>query len=130
MNADITVKAKAYSLLYSDKTESKRRSVTDGATLPHYITISHVDAIDRKTKLPVKRSTLRIDMSHLDTGNVNPSPVPVTASLVVIQGQGLYQPTTTAIELVVDSLIQMLSGTGADASALDLTDEVFAGLQQ
>jgi len=130
MNANLTVKAKVYNQVYSDKTESLRRSVTDGATLPHTMKIAHSDATDSATKLPIKRHLFRIDMTHLDTGAVNPSPVPVTAYMVVQHGVGLYQPTSTAIELVVDSVCQALVSTAADASALDLADEIFVSQEQ
>jgi hypothetical protein len=130
MNADITLKAKAYKQVYSDKAESVRRSTTDGAVLPHTLRVAHSDAVDGTTKSPVKRHLVRLDMSHLDTGGVNPSPIPVTAYMVVQHGIGLYQPSQTAIELAVDSVIQALSGTGADASALDLTDEIFVNQEQ
>jgi hypothetical protein len=130
MNADITLKAKVYKLLYSDKTESIRKSITDGAILPHTLRIAHSDATDSSTKLPIKRSLVRVDMTHVDTGGTNPSPVPVSAYVVVQHGTGLYQPTQAAIELAVDTLIQGLTGTGADASALDLTDEIFVNKEQ
>jgi hypothetical protein len=130
MNANITLKSKVYNQVYSDKAGSLRRSITDGAALPHELRISHTDAVDSKTKLEVKRSVMRVDMTHLDTGGVNPAPVPVTAYLVVQHGVGTNQPSTASIELAVDTLIQALTGTGADASALDLADEVFAGKEQ
>lgn len=130
MNADITLKGKAYVQNYSDKAGSLRTSITDGAALPHTIRIAHTDGIDSKTKLPITRSLFRVDMSHLDTGGVNPSPLPVSVQVVVQKGKGLYQPSTATIELAVDSAVQAFTGTGADASALDLADEIFAGNQQ
>lgn len=130
MNADITVKAKSYKTIYSDKNGSLRRSITDGATLPHELKIAHTEATDSRTKIPTTRSLMRLDMTHLDTGGVNPSPLPVSVQIVVVKGKGLYQPSQTAIELAVDSVIQALTGTGADASALDLTDEIFVAGEQ
>jgi len=130
MNADITLKGKVYKQVYSDKAGSLRRSITDGTTLPHEISIAHQDATDSKSKLPVKRSKMALSYSHKDTGGVNPSPVPVLAQLVVQHGTGLYQPTQADIEFAVDSLVQALTGTAADASALDLADEIFASKEQ
>jgi hypothetical protein len=130
MNADITLKAKVYKQVYSDQAGSLRRSTTDGAALPHTMRIAHTNAVDSKTKVPTIRSLTRVDMSHLDTGGINPSPLPVSVQLVVVKGTGLYAPTQAAIELCVDTLIQALSGTGADASALDLTDEIFVNGEQ
>lgn len=130
MNADISLKSKSYKLQYSDKLGSLRRSTTDGAALPHELRISHVESVDPKTKLPIIRSVVRIDLSHVDTGGVNPAALPVTAYMVVQQGRGVNQPNQTAIELAVDSVIQALTGTGADASALDLADEIFVNREQ
>jgi len=130
MNADITLKSKAYKLIYSDANGSLRRSITDGATLPHTMEIAHQDATDGATKLPVTRSKFAVNMSYLDTGGVNPSPIPVRVQIVVVAGKGVYQPSQTAIELCVDTAIQALTGTGADASALDLADEIFANHEQ
>jgi hypothetical protein len=48
----------------------------------------------------------------------------------VQHGIGLYQPSTASIELAVDTLVQALTGTAADASALDLADEIFVGKEQ
>lgn len=132
MNPDITLKGKVYSQQYSgtNVTGSQRRSITDGAALPHTIRIAHQDAIDSKTKIATRRSLFRLDYSHLDTGGVNPSPLPVSVQLVVVKGKGIYAPSQATIEAAVDSVIQALTGTAADASALDLTDEIFVGEQQ
>jgi len=120
MTSDITVKGKAYALVYSDKAGSLRRSTTDGATLPHTIRIAHTDAVDSATKIATRRSLLRVDMTHLDTGGVNPSPLPVSVQVVVVKGKGSYSPSSTAILLALDSAIQFLSTTAADGSALGL----------
>jgi hypothetical protein len=131
MNNDITLKSKVYKWISSEQDKgSLRRSVTDGAALPHIWTIKHSDSTDRTTKLPVKVRTSKLAMSHLDTGGVNPSPVPIQVTMTVVHGVGLYQPSQAAIELAVDSKIQAYVGTGADASAQDLTDEVFVGGEQ
>lgn len=130
MNADITLKSKVYKMVYSDKAGSLRRSITDGAAKPHELRIAHSEATDSVSKQPVARRLLRVDMTHLDTGGINPSPVKVSAYMVVQHGLGIYQPTTADIELAVDTLVQALAGTGADASALDLADEIFAAGEQ
>lgn len=130
MNADITLKSKVYKQVYSDKAGSLRKSTTDGAALPHQLRIAHTEAVDNKTKIPVVRSLMRLDMTHLDTGGVNPSPLPVSVQIVVVKGTGIYAPTQAAIELAVDSLVQALTGTAADASALDLADEIYVNGEQ
>jgi len=130
MNANITLKSKVYNQIYSDKAGSLRRSITDGATSPHTLRIAHTDGIDSATKIATRRSLMRLDMTHTDTGAVNPSPLPVSVQVVVVKGTGVYAPTQAAIELAIDSVVQALTGTSADASALDLADEVFANEEQ
>lgn len=130
MNADITVKAKVYKQVYSDKAGSLRRSTTDGATLPHTIRIAHTDAVDSKTKVPNTRTLVRIDMSHLDTGGINPSPFPVSAQLVLVKGKETFAPSSTAILLALDSMRQILASTAADASALDLATTIGVNQEQ
>jgi hypothetical protein len=98
--------------------------------LPHTLRIAHQDAIDSRTKVATRRSLMRVDMTHLDTGGVNPSPLQVSVQLVVVKGKDTYAPSQTAIELAVDTLIQALTGTAADASALDLADEIFVNEEQ
>lgn len=130
MNNDITLKSKAYKLLYSDKTGSRRRSTTDGATLPHELSIAHTDSVDQKTKSPVKRSVCRVEMTHLDTGGISPAATPVIAYMVVQHGTGVNQPSQTAIILAIETVIQALGSTTADASALGLADEIFVNKEQ
>jgi len=113
---------KAYKSIFNDADKSVRRSTTDGATLPHLITISHTDAVDSKTKVSCRRSTMRVDLTHVDTGGVNPSPLPVSCYVVLVKGKGVYAPSTTAIQLAINSLVQLLAQTAADASALALRD--------
>lgn len=130
MNADLTIHGKVYKQVYSDKAGSLRRSTTDGAALPHTLRIAHMDAIDGKTKIATRRSLMRFDMSHLDTGGVNPSPLPVSIQVIVTKGTGTYQPSAVAIAMVCNSMVQALATTAADASALDLDDEIFLNEEQ
>jgi hypothetical protein len=48
----------------------------------------------------------------------------------VQHGTGTYQPTTAAIQLAIASLVQIVSGTAADASALGLDDDIFVNKEQ
>jgi hypothetical protein len=130
MTNDITLKAKAYEWLYSSELGSARRSITDGAVLPHDLKISHIDVTDGKTKLAMRQSKMFLAMSHLDTGGVNPAAAPITVQVTVRKGVGVNAPSTVAIELAIDSVVQALTGTGADASALDLADDIFANEEQ
>jgi hypothetical protein len=130
MNNNIALKSKSYDLVYSDMSKSLRRSITDGNAFPHSLEIGHQDVVDGKTKLPMRQSRLYLAMTHVDTGGTNPAAAPLTVQITVRKGTGLNAPTTAAIELAVDSVIQALAGTGADASALDLADDIFASEQQ
>lgn len=130
MNNDITLKGKTYALQFSDKTGSQRRSTTDGAHLPHLVRIAHMDAVDSATKLPVKRSKSQVVFSYLDTGAVNPSPIPVTVTLTVVRATGIYQPSASVVQNAIGSLIQMLNGTSADAASLNLLTNIHVNEEQ
>lgn len=130
MNADLTLKGKAYKLQYSDKAGSVRRSTTDGATLPHVMSIKHSSAVSSATKVAINRTLVRIDMSHLLSDGVSPGPEPVSAYMVVQHATGLNAPTTAAIQTAVQSLIQALTGTVADGSALNLLDAICVNKEQ
>lgn len=130
MNANYTIKGKVFNQIYSDKAESLRRSVTDGATLPHFMRIAHSQGTDKATKLPILSDLLEFKMSHLDTGGVNPSPIPLIVRVTVVHGTGLYQPSTPSIQLACDCAIQTISSTAADASAQSLRDNIFVTKEQ
>jgi hypothetical protein len=130
MNNNITVKAKDYVLAYSDKTGSLRTSATDGNAFPHSIQVAHIDVIDAKSKLPAKQSKLVVSMSHKDTGGVNPAGIPVTVQLTVRHGTGINAPTNTELLLAIDSMRQILAATSADASALNLSSDIFVTKSQ
>jgi len=123
MTPDITLMGKSFKWIASlQNGGSLRRSTTDGATLPHTIKINHTDAVDSATKVACRRSQFRVDVTHLDTGGVSPSPLPCTAYVVFVKGKGMYGPSSATIQLTLNMLIQALSQTAADASALALRD--------
>lgn len=130
MNNDLTIKGKAFNLVYSDQKGSLRRSTTDGATRPHTLKIAHQDSVDSATKVPTIRSSTRFDYTHLDTGGVNPSPKPVTCYMVLEQGKGQYAPSSADIQMVISMLVQVLSSTAADASALNLANNIGVNKEQ
>jgi hypothetical protein len=130
MNNDITLKSKAYEWQFSSAAGSSRKSITDGAAFPHTLQINHIDVKDGVTKLPMRQSKMFLAMTHKDTGGVNPAAAPLTVQVTVRKGTGVNAPTTADIELAVDTVVQALAGTGADGSALDLADDIFANEEQ
>jgi len=130
MNADITLKGKAYKLVFSDKAGSKRVSTTDGAQMPHTLRIAHQDAIDSATKLPITRSLFESAITHKDTTGTIVAPRPVRAYVVVEKLKGANAPSTADILLAIGTVIQAIASTSADASALDLASSVFVTGEQ
>lgn len=124
MTNDLTIDTLSFVLNYSDKTDgSLRTEVSRGVNLPEKLKIAHADYVDSATKLPGKRSLVRLDRYVELT---NGTPVPVSAYIVVTH------PNDTAVEsadilAAVQRLITLLQ---EDDSGLDLMDEIFVGKQQ
>lgn len=130
MNADITLNSLAYKLAYSDKDGSQRTNTSLGVTKPRTLSIGHLDATDSKSKLQTLRNLVRHDQIIADTAGVN-LPVPVSVYLVCsYPTTGDETETSTAINDGVAAIRQLISGTGADASALNLADAILKNREQ
>lgn len=130
MNNNLTLNALAYNLAYSDKAGSVRNNSGLGATKPRILSIAHTDAVDPKTKLRTRRSLLRHDQTVADgNGVILPTPVSVYMN-VVIPVDGDATQVATAISDGIIANRQLISGTGADGSALDLAAAIFTNREQ
>lgn len=130
MNSNVTINALEYNLAYSDKTGSIRRNAGLGANLPRTLQIAHVATKDNKTKLAVRRSVIRHDRVVPDANGI-PLATPVTVYLVaVVPDLGEAASVTNAINDGVVAIRQLISGTGADANALNLADAILKNQEQ
>jgi hypothetical protein len=130
MNADITLNTLGYAMVYSDKDGSLRRNSTLGATKPRNLSIAHMDATDSKSKLPTHRGLIRHDATIADATGVI-LPVPVSVYLVCSYPTGGdATATATAISDGIVAIRQLISGTGADASALNLATAILTNHEQ
>lgn len=130
MNADITLNTLVYAQVYSDKGESLRRNSSLGATKPRNLTIAHQAAVDSKSKLATSRNLIRHDQTIADAVGVI-LPVPVSVYLVCSYPTGGdATQTATAISDGIIAIKQLISGTGADANALNLATAILTNGEQ
>lgn len=124
MTADITVDTLAFKQTYSDKSGSERRESSRGPSLPEVMTIRHQDIVDTATKLPSKRSVLRVDRYMALATEAVIAPV---SAYVVVQSPKSASVTSADILAAIQRLITVLQ---EDDSGLDLMDEIFVNYEQ
>lgn len=130
MNADITLNTLVYAQKFSDEAGSLRRNTGLGATLPRELSIAHQKAVDSKSKLTTRRSVIRHDRVVPDALG-NPLACPVSVYLVaVVPDIGEATAVGAAITDGVVAIRQLISGTGADASALNLANAILVNQEQ
>lgn len=125
MNADITVSTLSFKLIYSDKTGSLRRETSRGANLPTEIVIKHSDIIDSATKLPGRRTLVRVDYYMTMTDGV----IRPVSLYVVLQIPNDPLVTQAIISSVEAMLVNLLHGT-SNTSGLALEDEILSNKEQ
>lgn len=125
MNNDITVKTLNFNLVFSDEAGSLRRETSRGVSLPTEITVRHQDIVDSATKLPTKRSVLRIDRTIAGTSG---SPIVVSAYLVVAVPKDPIVHSTNDVLEVIAELAEMIKTDGT--THLDLADNIFVNGEQ
>lgn len=125
MNNNITVSGLAFNLIYSDKSGSLRRETSRGATLPTEILIKHEDYVDSKTKVPGKRSLVRLDyyMAMTD-GVIRP------VSYYGVFASPSDPLVTSAIITSIEAMLTNLLHSATNTSGLDLASAVLASKEQ
>jgi hypothetical protein len=130
MNANITLNALTYTQRFSDKEGSERRNDSLGANLPRVLSIAHTESNEGRSKTPSRRTLVRHDQFVPD-GDGNPLPVPVSVYLVaVVPSTGDATAVGVAISDGTIAIRQLLSGTGADAAALNLATAILSNQEQ
>jgi hypothetical protein len=130
MNANLTLNGLVYTQKFSDKEGSERRNNGLGANLPRVLTIAHTTSTEGRQKLPSRRSLVRHDQTVPD-GEGNPLAIPVSVYLVaVVPADGAPAAVDTAISDGLIAIRQLISGTGADASALNLGEAILENQEQ
>jgi hypothetical protein len=124
MTADLTVDTLSFKQVYSDKSGSERRESSRGPTLPEVMTIRHQDIVDSTTKLPSKRSVLRLDryMSLATEAVIAP-----VSAYIVVQTPKSASIASSDVLAAIQRLITVLQ---EDDSGLDLMDEIFTNYEQ
>lgn len=125
MTNDITVSTLSFKLIYSDKTGSLRRETSRGASLPTEILIKHQDYVDSVSKLPGKRTLVRIDYYMTMTDGVI-RPLSYYSVLARPEDPLVTQAIITAVEAMLTNLLHSATNT----SGLDLQDDILANREQ
>lgn len=119
MNSNLTLKTKAFNLVFSDKDGSLRKAAPLDvvSTGQLSMTVAHQPYVDSKTKVSGIRSVMRFQ--H-DT--VNPTTGKPLVGFAQITVGRPSDPTIVSADIlaIVDCLRQAIASTSADAGALDL----------
>jgi hypothetical protein len=126
MNDNLTLNALTYTKQYSDQIAgSARNNASLGSNLPRVLRIVNRDEVNGKTKLAMHRTTVLHEQSVLGPDGVALS-VPVTVQIAVLTPKsGDPAGVDSAIDDGIIAIRQLISGTGADAAALNLATELF-----
>lgn len=125
MDNNLTVNTLAFNLVYSDKDGSLRREISRGASLPTELSIKHQPYVDSVTKVPGKRSLVRLDYYMTMTDGVI-RPVSMYTVLAAPSDPLVTASITNAMSAM---LVNIVHGT-TNTNGLDLKDEIFANKEQ
>jgi hypothetical protein len=120
IDLNLTVSALAFNNAWSDKTGSERRETSRGANLPTVLSIKHQDYVDSATKVPGKRSVVRLDYYMTMTDGI----IRPVSLYVVCAAPTDPLVTTTITNTMCDYLVNLLHGT-TNTNGLGLRDEIF-----
>ena len=125
MNNDLTISTLAFNLIYSDKTGSLRREISRGVSIPTELLIKHDDYVDSKTKVPGKRSLVRLDYYMTMTDGVI-RPLSLYTVLAAPTDPLVTQSIISSVEAM---MVNLLHGT-TNTNGLGLEDEILSNKQQ
>lgn len=130
MNDNLTLNALTYNRVYSDVARSLRRNTTAGVTLPRELTMSHITTVDNVSKQNIRRSSVKHECVTADSDG-NPVPTRVSVQLIITYPTDIGVPAnvSTGIDDGITAIRQLISGTGADANALNLAANLKNGEQ-
>jgi hypothetical protein len=125
MDSNLTVSALAFNLVYSDKTGSLRRETSRGAALPTELSIKHQDYVDSNTKVPGKRTVVRLDYYMTMTDGV----IRPVSLYTVVAAPTDPLVTATITNTLSDYMVNLVHGA-TNTNGLSLRDEIFANKEQ
>lgn len=124
MTNDLTINTRSFVMNYSDKTGSKRTCISRGATLPDVLMIRHQDYVDSATKLPGKRTMVKIERYIEGQDGVIK---PVSFHLVGARPND-SAVTVEELEAALADLVALF--TAVADGGLDLGANIFGSLEQ
>jgi hypothetical protein len=127
MIGNITLGGLAFVNVVSDEAGSKFRETSRGASMPTEIIIKHSQVVDSRTKRPATQSAVTVNRyDALADGSIA---IVETAYMVV---RTVLDSTVSDAEILlgVELLVALLTGTGADANALNKRSAIFVTRDQ
>lgn len=127
MNANLTINGLSFVQAYNDKDAgSIRRETSRGVNLPEVLTIKNQSYVDSATKIPGRRTLIRVDRSVDDgAGGI----ISGLEAHVVVSVPAKAQVETADVLACVTRLITLLAGTTV-TGGLDLAEEIVINQEQ
>jgi len=129
LSNDLTLKSQVLALRYSEKEGSLRLCNPTGVLTNGdlRLKIQHVPYTDNATQVESMRSNVRFEFDRFNATNEKFS---CYVQATVGRPVNVTTISDVTIQEIIDMLIQLLSTTAADASALDKADDIFVTLLQ
>lgn len=127
MDNNLTLNSLAFNLRYSDKDSgSERREISRGVNLPEILTIKSQKYTDSSTKIPGRRTVVRVDRHQASAaGDI----VTGLSAYVVVTIPEHEAVGTSDVQAVITRILTLLAGTTV-TGGLDLKDEIFVNGEQ
>lgn len=107
MNADLTFNTIVFKKSFDEKDGSERRSTTRGINTPDVLTVKRQDAVQSKSKVPMKRYLVRVDRTDIDA---------TTAASFITSAYAVVEVPALATQAMVDNVITTFKAAVADAT--------------
>lgn len=127
MDANLTINSLSFVSKYNDRDAGSVRVETSrGVNLPEILTIKTQNYVDSSTKIPGRRTMVRVDrhVAGLDGGVISG-----LEAHVVVSVPARAEIETADVQAVVSRLITLLAGATV-TGGLDLKDEIFVNQEQ
>lgn len=127
MDQNLTINARSFVQQYNDRDAgSVRVDTSEGINLPTTLTIKSQRIVDSATKIPGRRTVVRIDKAvSSEAGDI----VSGLEAHVVVTVPTHAAVETADVQAIISDLLFLL-GPAAMAGALDLRDEIFVNQEQ
>lgn len=127
MNTNLTINGRSFVQRFNDKDAgSVRVDTSEGVNLPVQLTIKSQPYVDSVTKIPGRRTVVRIDKP---VESADGEIISGLEAHVVVSVPNKADVETADVQSVISDLLFLLA-PAAIANALDLSDEIFVNQEQ